>query len=216
MELARDATRMISRTDISARLIIFLQLLSMGVVRVYLSARSRKESEKTKPGERSEPAWLTATLAMIALLHFAAILTYLANPSLLQWSTFETDEVVRWIGIVLSCFGVAGEIWAALSLGASYSPKLRIADERIVVMAGPYRWIRHPLYAFWFPVMLGWGFAACNWFIVVSGSVLIFVLAVIRVPQEETMLLKGFGESYREYMKRTGRFLPRWRAVLAK
>jgi protein-S-isoprenylcysteine O-methyltransferase Ste14 len=207
---------MISGTDISLRLIILLQLLSMGVVRAYFSARSRKEPDKAKLGDRSEPAWLTAALAMIALVHFGAILTYLTNPSLLQWSTFEAGEVVRWIGIVLSCFGVTGEIWAAVSLGASYSPMLRIADEPAVVMAGPYRWIRHPLYAFWLPVMLGWGFAACNWFIVVSGSVLIFVLAVIRVPQEETMMLKGFGESYREYMKRTGRFLPRLRVVLAK
>jgi protein-S-isoprenylcysteine O-methyltransferase Ste14 len=153
---------------------------------------------------------------MIALLHFGAILACLADPSLLLWSAFEVDEPVRWIGIVVSCLGVAGEIWSAVSLGASYSPLLRIAEKRVVVTAGPYRWIRHPLYAFWLPVILGWGLAACNWFIVVSGSVLIFVLVVIRVPQEETMMLKGFGESYREYMTRTGRFLPRSRAVLAK
>lgn len=207
---------MIGRTDIPLRLIILLQLLAMGVVRAYFGAPGRKEPAGANPGDGSEPAWLTATLAMIALVHFGGILAYLTNPSLLRWSAFEAGEVVRWIGIVLSCFGMAGEIWAAVSLGASYSPTLRIADERVVVTAGPYRWIRHPLYAFWLPVMLGWGFAACNWFIVVSGSVLIFVLAVIRAPQEETMMLKGFGESYREYMARTGRFLPRLRAVLAK
>lgn len=207
---------MIGRTDIPLRLIILLQLLAMGVVRAYFGAPGRKEPAGANPGDGSEPAWLTATLAMIALVHFGGILAYLTNQSLLRWSAFEAGEVVRWIGIVLSCFGMAGEIWAAVSLGASYSPTLRIADERVVVTAGPYRWIRHPLYAFWLPVMLGWGFAACNWFIVVSGSVLIFVLAVIRAPQEETMMLKGFGESYREHMARTGRFLPRLRAVLAK
>ena len=207
---------MIGGIDISSRLIILLQLLSMGAVRAYFSARSRKEPDEAKSDDRSEPAWLTAALAMIALVHFGAIFTYLINPSLLQWSAFQAGEGVRWIGIGLACFGVAGEIWAAVSLRASYSPMLRIADDRVVVMAGPYRWIRHPLYAFWLPVMLGWGFVACNWFILGSGSILIFVLMVIRVPQEETMMLKGFGESYREYMTRTGRFLPRLRALLAK
>lgn len=207
---------MTGRVDILSRLVILLQLLSMGVVRAYFSARNRKESDKAKSDDRSEPAWLTAALAIIALVHFGAILTYLTNPSLLHWSAFAASEVVRWIGILLACFGMAGEIWAAVSLGTSYSPTLRIADDRVVVMAGPYRWIRHPLYAFWLPVAVGWGFAACNWFIVVSGSVLIFVLAVIRVPQEETMMLRGFGESYREYMTRTGRFLPRLRALLTK
>jgi protein-S-isoprenylcysteine O-methyltransferase Ste14 len=207
---------MIGRTDTPLRLTILLQLLAIGAVRAYFGALGHKEPGEANPGDGSEPAWLTATLAMIALVHFGAILAYLTNPSLLRWSAFEAGEVVRWIGILLSCFGMAGEIWAAFSLGASYSPALRIADEQVVVTAGPYRWIRHPLYAFWLPVMLGWGLAACNWFIVVSGSVLIFVLVVIRVPQEETMMLKGFGESYREYMTRTGRFLPRSRAVLAK
>ena len=64
--------------------------------------------------------------------------------------------------------------------------------------------------------MLGWGFAACNWFIIASGAILIFVLAAIRVPQEEAMMLQGFGESYREYMTRTGRYLPRLSAALAR
>jgi protein-S-isoprenylcysteine O-methyltransferase Ste14 len=116
---------------------------------------------------------------------------------------------IRWVAILIGCLGTAGEIWAAVSLGASYSPLLRVAEERVVVTAGPYRWIRHPLYAFWIPVMTGWGLAARNWFILVSGTVLILVLIVVRVPREEAMMVEGFGESYRQYMSRTGRFVPR-------
>lgn len=67
---------------------------------------------------------------------------------------------------------MAGEIWAAVSLGASYSPLLRLSSRHTLVIAGPYRWIRHPLYAFWIPVMVGWALAAGNWLILVSGSVL--------------------------------------------
>jgi len=37
------------------------------------------------------------------------------------------------------------------------------------------------------------------------------VLMIIRVPREESMMVEGFGESYRQYMKRTGRFIPRLR-----
>jgi protein-S-isoprenylcysteine O-methyltransferase Ste14 len=113
--------------------------------------------------------------------------------------------------MALSCVGVAGEIWSAVALGHTYSPMLRVADEHIFVNAGPYRWIRHPLYAFWLPGTVGWGAATRNWFIIVSGTALILVLAVIRVPREEAMMLQGFGESYRRYMTNTGRFLPRLR-----
>jgi len=37
------------------------------------------------------------------------------------------------------------------------------------------------------------------------------VFLVARVPQEEQMMLEQFGDEYREYMRRTGRFLPKWR-----
>jgi len=202
--------------DTSIRIVIAAQLIALAVVRAYYGAPGAKQSEPMSTAQRSEPAWLTAVLAMIAVLHFGAVLLYLANPWFLQWSAFGATTITRWLGIALSCLGIAGEVWAALALGASYSPKLRVADESVVVTAGPYRWIRHPLYAFWLPTAIGWGLATPNWFILLSGAVLILVLALVRVPREEAMMLRGFGEQYRQYMQRTGRLIPRLRTAHAK
>jgi len=203
---------MINWTDTPLRIVIVAQLLAIGgIVRAYFGAPRRKEPAKTGAGDSSEPAWLTTTLVTVAVLHFGAVLAYLANPSLVRLSAFQAGQTIRGIGIALSSLGMAGEIWSAVALGSSYSPMLRVADEHIVVTAGPYRWIRHPLYAFWLPVAVGWGAATCNWFVIVSGTALIFVLAVIRVPREEAMMLQGLGESYRRYMTHTGRFIPRLR-----
>jgi protein-S-isoprenylcysteine O-methyltransferase Ste14 len=52
------------------------------------------------------------------------------------------------------------------------------------------------------------GAITADWFIALLG-VLVFILAALRVPNEETHLIKKFGDEYREYMKRTGRFLPK-------
>jgi protein-S-isoprenylcysteine O-methyltransferase Ste14 len=98
----------------------------------------------------------------------------------------------------------------------SYSPLLRVAEERVVVTDGPYRWIRQPLYAFAVPLMAGWGIAIGSWFILETATVLIMVLMIIRVPREEAMMLQGFGESYLHYMTRTGRFVPRLRPAQPK
>jgi protein-S-isoprenylcysteine O-methyltransferase Ste14 len=207
---------MITRYDISFRLIIAAELLAMGLVRGYFGAPRGKESAEARAGNRAESAWLTATVGVLGLLQLLAVSVYLANPSFLEWSAFEVAEPIRWLAILISCFGAAGEIWAAISLGASYSPLLRVAEERVVITAGPYRWIRHPLYAFGLPMMVGWGVAAHNWFIIATGAILILVLVIVRVPREEAMMLEGFGESYRQYMTRTGRFVPRLRSAGAK
>lgn len=44
--------------------------------------------------------------------------------------------------------------------------------------------------------------------VLVTG-ILVFVLLAIRVGREEANLLARFGESYRAYRDRTGRFLPK-------
>ena len=49
---------------------------------------------------------------------------------------------------------------------------------------------------------------ADNWFIAAFG-VLAFILMAIRAPKEEANLIAKFGDEYREYMKRTGAFLPK-------
>jgi protein-S-isoprenylcysteine O-methyltransferase Ste14 len=47
-----------------------------------------------------------------------------------------------------------------------------------------------------------------NWLISLSGF-LVMALLVIRTNKEEQMLLDRFGQEYRNYMTKTGRFLPR-------
>jgi len=47
-----------------------------------------------------------------------------------------------------------------------------------------------------------------NWLIGVT-SLIVLALLVVRTPQEEAMLIERFGQQYRDYMARTGRFIPR-------
>jgi protein-S-isoprenylcysteine O-methyltransferase Ste14 len=47
-----------------------------------------------------------------------------------------------------------------------------------------------------------------NWFVLAAGAVT-FTLLAVRSRTEEQKLLERFGEPYRAYQQRTGRFLPR-------
>ena len=53
------------------------------------------------------------------------------------------------------------------------------------------------------------GMMADNWFIALLG-ILAFIAMAIRTPKEEANLIEKFGDEYREYMKQTGRYLPKF------
>jgi protein-S-isoprenylcysteine O-methyltransferase Ste14 len=200
-------------SDALFRLIVAAELAAIVGVRAWYSFFNVGEAVRDRSRGGAEAAWFTTGLAVLALLHFGAVLAYIAWPPILAWSTIPVAEPIRWAVLAVSCAGVVGELWAAVSLGAGYSPRLRVAEKQALITIGTYRWIRHPLYAFGLPLMVGWGVAAGNWFIATTGLLIILLVMLIRVPREEAMMLGVFGESYRAYMSRTGRFVPRWRPV---
>ncbi len=204
---------MIGDSDTAFRLIIAAELVAMGGVRDYYFFFRSKESICERLRGAVEASWLTAAMGALALLHFGAVFVYIARPSALGWSAFNLAAPIRWAGIAISIASAAGEIWSLISLGANYSPLLRVGKEHVLVTAGAYRWMRHPLYGFALPLLAGWGVAARNWLIIASGLSVTALAMAIRAPREEAMMLGAFGPSYREYMTRTRRFVPRIRAV---
>jgi protein-S-isoprenylcysteine O-methyltransferase Ste14 len=80
--------------------------------------------------------------------------------------------------------------------------------EHTLVTAGPYALVRHPFYDSVALCVLANALAAANWFLFLTGG-LAFVLIIVRTQKEEEKLLARFGDPYRAYMERTGRFLPR-------
>ena len=83
-----------------------------------------------------------------------------------------------------------------------------IREDHRLVTSGPYRYIRHPLYTMGLLLFSSLSLIAANWFMML-GTVLAFVLVSLRLPKEEAALIEAFGDEYRAYMQRTGRFLPR-------
>jgi len=202
---------MISDSDIPFRLIVAAELIAMVMVRDYhLFFRSR-ESIRDHFRRSQEPTLLTAALGALALVHFGALIIFIANPASLNWSAFEAPQPVRWAGILISAASAAGEVWALISLGTNYNPLLRVGETQVLVTSGPYRWVRHPLYSFALPMMVGWGFATQNRLIIASGILLGASVMIFRVPREEAMMVEAFGKSYRDYATRTRRFIPRVR-----
>jgi protein-S-isoprenylcysteine O-methyltransferase Ste14 len=82
-----------------------------------------------------------------------------------------------------------------------------MAEARILVRSGPYRWVRHPMYAAHFLIFLC---VLLQRFAPLTLALyLVFVVGqVIRARIEEGKLAETFPE-YEDYRKRTGMFFPR-------
>jgi len=70
--------------------------------------------------------------------------------------------------------------------------------------------VRHPFYLSFLLSMTGVSLATANWFILLGGFVT-FGFMVARLRLEEAKLIERFGDEYRDYMRRVGRFVPRFR-----
>ena len=73
------------------------------------------------------------------------------------------------------------------------------------VTKGIYSISRHPIYVGAFFLFLGTSIATASWVLLILALAWIIIWRVV-VPAEETYLLERYGDAYREYMKRT----PRW------
>lgn len=135
-------------------------------------------------------------------------LVYLINPTWMAWSKLGLPDGVRWLGVALGILCVFGIYWLFSSIGSGISPTSATRKEHKLVTSGPYRWVRHPLYTVGSSLFLAFGMMADNWFIALLG-ILAFIAMAIRTPKEEANLIEKFGDEYREYMKRTGRFFPK-------
>ncbi len=82
-------------------------------------------------------------------------------------------------------------------------------DKHELVTTGPYRRLRHPIYAAFIAIMLLVLRLSANWVLGVSGLLLVGSIAVGRMATEERQLHERFGAEWEVYRDRTGRLMPR-------
>jgi protein-S-isoprenylcysteine O-methyltransferase Ste14 len=139
------------------------------------------------------------------------LLAYLVNPSWMAWASVSLPDWLRWIGVGFGIVAGGLLVWTLKSLGRNLTDTVVTRRAHALVTSGPYRWVRHPFYDSVALCVLANSLVAANWFLFLTGG-LALVLLIVRTRKEEEKLLARFGDAYRGYMERTGRFLPRVRA----
>ena len=158
-----------------------------------------------------EGTFLVTLRALVSLLLFGAVLLHILRSDLMEWASFDAPAGVRGAGAILGVLTIPAVHWVLGTLGRNVSETVLTKEHHELVTAGPYRWIRHPLYTTGIALFLALGLMEGSWFVLLAAGVVLLLLRLLVIPREEQALLEKFGERYGEYMKRTGRLVPRLR-----
>ena len=145
---------------------------------------------------------------LIAVPLYGAMLLYIINPAWMQWAHVALPPWLRGLGVVLGLAVLPLLHWLFRHIGRNISETVLTKERQELVVSGPYRWIRHPLYTASIVVLFALSLIAANAFMA-AMVLLVAVLLPSLAAREEQNLQDKFGERYRAYMKQTGRFLPR-------
>lgn len=185
-----------------------LVIITIMSISIYYRHKAAQSGERISAA-KEEGSLIVNLRSLFALALWGSMLAYLINPGWMAWAQVQLPAWLRWTGgaLLLACVPLA--YWLFSSLGKNVTHTVAIRQEHSLVREGPYRWVRHPLYSVGTLVFLGFSLLSANLFIALA-LVAIFIFLRMRTPLEEARLVERFGDEYREYMRVTGRYLPRF------
>jgi len=178
------------------------------IIGIALPFRIKSQSTGEKLDRTQEGIAMMIALRLAGLLLWGGAIAFTISPASMAWSALPLPAGARWTGVGLTAVTAPLLVWTLRSLGPNLTDTVVTRHAHTLTTHGPYRWVRHPFYGCMALFTTSTGLMASNWFVLLAG-VMVFSLLAARSRTEEQKLLERFGEPYRAYRDRTGRFLPR-------
>jgi protein-S-isoprenylcysteine O-methyltransferase Ste14 len=103
--------------------------------------------------------------------------------------------------------GATVAIWARFTIGTNWSGVVTLKEDHELVQAGPYRFVRHPIYSGILLMGLGTQIVYAEAF---GFELLLFVSAVFayKLRIEEDLMTEQFPSQYKEYRRHVKAIIP--------
>ena len=129
----------------------------------------------------------------------------------LFWVASPTEQSLR-LGLLFVLLGEALRLWANGYVGhvkVNWTQKWR-HDPRIgqLITAGPYAYVRHPLYLGTFLIGVGFCIIVGNLWLALAALGFFLVIYRRKMAQEEAILLEEWGPEFERYQQAVPRWLP--------
>jgi protein-S-isoprenylcysteine O-methyltransferase Ste14 len=176
-----------------AEILLCWILWSLAFIRPSRQAADRKEVAKS-----SSSKWGIA----LVMVSFACLFAYIRP------SSFHKSAPALIAGILLAPPSVALAWSATRHLGKQWRYAAALREDHELIQTGPYRWLRHPIYASMFGMLLATGFC-WTWWPQFLASILFFIAGTeVRIRAEDRLLESRFQDSFRAYRAHTRAWIP--------
>ena len=172
-----------------------------------VSARHRVRNTPEAPAKH-EPFAGRLLYMVILILGFVLLFGRVRMPygQMRLWSASRISDA---LGLAIQAIGLAFSVWARRALGKNWAARVTIGAKQELIVAGPYRIVRHPIYSGLLFALIGTAVIAVN-LNALAGFLLILVSVVIKLRREESALREHFGEAYADYASQVPALVPGW------
>lgn len=173
--------------------------------------RQYRQNEISELRSRRVP-WLERLLLALLFLAMIVLPLMYVSTAWLSFADYSFPTWIGWLGTLIFLVALL-LLWRShADLGPNWLATVNVREGHRLVTDGVYRHIRHPMYA----AHLLWAIAQAlllqNWVAGLAYLLFLTPLYTLRVPREEQMMLRHFGQEYQAYMDRTNRLIPHpWR-----
>jgi protein-S-isoprenylcysteine O-methyltransferase Ste14 len=114
---------------------------------------------------------------------------------------------IQLLGLAVTILGCVFAIWARLTLGSNWSGLPAVREGHQLIVRGPYKLVRHPIYT---GLLLGLAGSA-----IASGIsawigiwILVAISYTVKIQQEEQLMMQTFPNDYPAYRRRVKALIP--------
>jgi protein-S-isoprenylcysteine O-methyltransferase Ste14 len=167
-------------------------------VTVYLAIHDPKLLDRRmRVGPAAEKERSQKFISFFAMLGFIGLLVVPALDHRFGWSRAATYVCLLGDALIAGGFLL---VFFVLKVNTYAASTIQVAEDQEVVSTGPYAFVRHPMYAGSFPILVGTPLALGSWWSL--SALIVFVPVLIwRLVDEERFLRKNL-PGYTEYTEK--------------
>jgi protein-S-isoprenylcysteine O-methyltransferase Ste14 len=185
--------------------------LGVGTLLVYWYIRERHHTHPRLSESRHHPLVRRVIRLFAPLVTILLVLQLVGVVALPLPLPSGLKDTLLFVGVILFWASTIVAVWSRETLGLNWvhAADYQVLPEQQLVMWGPYRYVRHPMYLALFGVFLAVQLITASWLILLILP--LFSFLVWQAKKEEALLLEAFGDVYRDYMKQAGMLWPKLR-----